>query len=197
MAYNEQNDPAKAYTLETFISMKYQDDLTYRNFSILEVLDGIELTDHCVIDEYLDELSALCVEVELTAEEYAKYKYSPDLMSYDVYGTTQLDFVILMANDMVDPKEFDSKKPNDTNKKEKTQSAKLSYKQSKILEEYPALIEALEIRIKELNKALSTPEIYQEVGIQTLFEELEEKKGDLYNMENEYYEVLSIAENLK
>ena len=82
-------------------------------------------------------------------------------------------------------------------KKEKTQSAKLSYKQSKILEEYPALIEALEIRIKELNKALSTPEIYQEVGIQTLFEELEEKKGDLYNMENEYYEVLSIAENLK
>ncbi|MDA3081430.1 ribosomal protection-like ABC-F family protein [Campylobacter sp. CS_NA1] len=94
-------------------------------------------------------------------------------------------------------KEFDSKKTNDANKKEKTQSAKLSYKQSKILEEYPALIEALEIRIKELNKALSTPEIYQEVGIQTLFEELEEKKGDLYNMENEYYEVLSIAENLK
>lgn len=89
------------------------------------------------------------------------------------------------------------KKSADTQKKEKTQSAKLSYKQSKILEEYPALIEALEIRIKELNKALSTPEIYQEVGIQTLFEELEEKKGDLYNMENEYYEVLSIAENLK
>ncbi len=92
--------------------------------------------------------------------------------------------------------EFASKKP-ETAKKEKTQSAKLSYKQSKILEEYPALIQSLENRIKELNKALSTPEIYQEVGIQTLFEELEEKKGDLYNMENEYYEVLSIAENLK
>ena len=94
-------------------------------------------------------------------------------------------------------KEFDSKKPNDANKKEKTATAKLTYKQSKILEEYPALIAELENRIKELNKALSTPEIYQEVGIQTLFEELEEKKGDLYNMENEYYEVLSIAENLK
>ena len=89
------------------------------------------------------------------------------------------------------------KKSADTQKKEKTAATKLTYKQSKILEEYPALIEALEMRIKELNKALSTPEIYQEVGIQTLFEELEEKKGDLYNMENEYYEVLSIAENLK
>ena len=90
-----------------------------------------------------------------------------------------------------------AQKQGESAKKEKTATAKLSYKQSKILEEYPALIAELENRIKELNKALSTPEIYQEVGIQTLFEELEEKKGDLYNMENEYYEVLSIAENLK
>ena len=90
-----------------------------------------------------------------------------------------------------------AQKQGESAKKEKTATAKLSYKQSKILEEYPALIAKLENRIKELNKALSTPEIYQEVGIQTLFEELEEKKGDLYNMENEYYEVLSIAENLK
>ena len=110
MAYSELNDPAKAYTLESFIALKYQDDLTYRNFSILEVIDGIELTDHCVIDEYLEELNSICVDVELTPEEFARYKYSPDLMAYDVYGTTQVDFIILMANDMVDPKEFNLKK---------------------------------------------------------------------------------------
>ena len=40
------------------------------------------------------------------------------------------------------------------NKKEKTSAAKLSYKQNKILEEYPAKIEAIEARIKELNHAL-------------------------------------------
>ena len=83
------------------------------------------------------------------------------------------------------------------NKKEKTSAAKLSYKQNKILEEYPAKIEAIEARIKELNHALSTPEIYQKLGMQGLFEELEEKRGTLNNMENEYYEVLSLAENLK
>jgi len=83
------------------------------------------------------------------------------------------------------------------NKKEKTNAAKLSYKQNKILEEYPAKIEAIEARIKELNHALSTPEIYQKLGMQGLFEELEEKRGTLNSMENEYYEVLSLAESLK
>ena len=83
------------------------------------------------------------------------------------------------------------------NKKEKTSAAKLSYKQHKILEEYPAKIEAIEARIKELNHALSTPEIYQKLGMQGLFEELEEKRGTLNSMENEYYEVLSLAESLK
>lgn len=83
------------------------------------------------------------------------------------------------------------------NKKEKTSAAKLSYKQNKILEEYPAKIEDIEARIKELNHALSTPEIYQKLGMQGLFEELEEKRGTLNSMENEYYEVLSLAESLK
>ena len=83
------------------------------------------------------------------------------------------------------------------NKKEKTSAAKLSYKQNKILEEYPAKIEAIEARIKELNHALSTPEIYQKLGMQGLFEELEEKRGTLNSMENEYYEVLSLADSLK
>ena len=83
------------------------------------------------------------------------------------------------------------------NKKEKTSAAKLSYKQNKILEEYPAKIEAIEARIEELNHALSTPEIYQKLGMQGLFEELEEKRGTLNSMENEYYEVLSLAESLK
>lgn len=90
-------------------------------------------------------------------------------------------------------KELEDHKEN-TNQKIKT--TKLTYKQNKILNEYPAKIEALELRIKELNHALSDPEIYQKYGLQPLFEELEEKKGLLNEMENEYFEVLIIAEDL-
>ena len=32
------------------------------------------------------------------------------MLAYDIYGSTQLDFVILFANDMIDPKEFNLKK---------------------------------------------------------------------------------------
>ncbi|WP_297574072.1 ABC-F family ATP-binding cassette domain-containing protein [uncultured Campylobacter sp.] len=92
---------------------------------------------------------------------------------------------------------FQEVKESKTIQKERVSSQKLSYRQNKILEEYPSMIEEIENRIKELDYALSTPEIYQKVGIQELFEELEEKKGDLNRMENEYFEVLTIHESLK
>lgn len=103
-------DPALTYTIDDFIAMRYSDEITYRNFSILEKVNGIELLDHNLIEDYLEELISLCKEVPLTFEQYNKYKYAPDLLAYDVYGSTQLDFVILFANGMIDPKEFNLKK---------------------------------------------------------------------------------------
>lgn len=83
----------------------------------------------------------------------------------------------------------------ETKEKQKTSKVKLTYKQNQILQNHPALIEALESRISELNHALSTPEIYQKIGLQTLFEELEEKKGELNSLESEYFEVLELSQN--
>ena len=60
----------------------------------------------------------------------------------------------------------------------KKKTAKLSYKQQQILDKHPEKIEAIEARIAELNHALSDPKIYQEIGLQALFEELEDKKGE-------------------
>lgn len=102
-------DPALTYTLDQFISMKLSDDLTYRNFSILEVVNDLELLDHNLIEDYLPELESLCIEAPLSQDEYIRYKYAPDLLAYDVYGSAQLDFVILYANGIIDPKDFDLK----------------------------------------------------------------------------------------
>ena len=78
----------------------------------------------------------------------------------------------------------------------KKKTVKLSYKQQQILDKHPEKIEAIEARIAELNHALSDPKIYQEIGLQALFEELEDKKGELGILEKEYYEVLEFAQNL-
>ena len=99
-------DPAMTHTLEEFIEMKTGDNFTYRNFSILDKFGDVECLDHNLIDDYMDVIEKLTQTVTLSREEFGKYKYSPDLLAYDIYGSVQLDFIILFINDMVDPKEF-------------------------------------------------------------------------------------------
>ena len=89
-----------------------------------------------------------------------------------------------------------SNSQNEAKQKSKT-SAKLSYKQTQILNTYPDKISALEARVTELNEGLSDPKIYQEVGLTKLYEELESAKAELECLENEYFEVLEIAEELE
>jgi hypothetical protein len=103
-----QTSPALTYSLEDFIDMKATDENTFYNYSILEKYDGVEHLDFNLVDEYLDTLTT--VEAELDEQQYKRYRYRPDLLAYEVYGSTQLDFIILMINDMYDPKEFDRKK---------------------------------------------------------------------------------------
>lgn len=104
--YDYLNNPAQTYTLDQFITMKATDDMTYNNFSIYGVIDGQKILESNIVDEYLEELNKLSNIVQLNDNEYRRYKYSPDLLAYDIYGSTQLDFVVLAANDMIDPKDF-------------------------------------------------------------------------------------------
>ena len=89
-----------------------------------------------------------------------------------------------------------SNSQNEAKQKSKT-GAKLSYKQTQILNTYPDKISALEARVAELNEGLSDPKIYQEVGLTKLYEELEKAKAELESLENDYFEVLEIAEGLE
>lgn len=107
--FNNASEPSETFTLQDFINLKLMDEQTYYNLSIVEKINGVLFTDHSLIDDYLDELNQICVSVALTDDEVKKYRYSPDLLAYDVYGSVQLDFIILKANDMIDPKEFNIK----------------------------------------------------------------------------------------
>ena len=101
------NDPALTYTLDDFVELQSVDNMTYYNFSILEIIDGVQHLDHNLVEDYLKELEATCVTLELSNEEMSRYRYNPDLLAYDIYGSVQLDFVILLLNDMIDQKDFD------------------------------------------------------------------------------------------
>lgn len=100
----------KTYTVQDFISMRDSDEITYYNYSILEYLNGIEMFVTNLLYDYDDELNDMAVTVTLTDRERAKYKYKPYLLSYDIYGAEEAEFILLMLNGIIDPKEFDFKK---------------------------------------------------------------------------------------
>ena len=104
-----------------------------------------------------------------------------------------------LEDEMKELDKFEKELSNSQNEaKQKSKSGvKLSYKQTQILNTYPDKISALEARVAELNEGLSDPKIYQEVGLTKLYEELESTKAELESLENEYFEVLEIAEELE
>jgi len=106
IANADRYDPALTYTLNDFIAMKISDEMTYYNFSIIEKINNVEYLDHNLLEDYLPELEKICIKVNLSDDEFIKYKYAPDKLAYDLYNSVQLDFIVLMANDMIDPKEF-------------------------------------------------------------------------------------------
>ncbi|EOJ1634600.1 ABC-F family ATP-binding cassette domain-containing protein, partial [Campylobacter coli] len=81
------------------------------------------------------------------------------------------------------------------NQKEKS-SKKLSYKENEILKNHPEKIDFLEQKIAKLNQDLSDPNVYQEIGINKLYQELEVMQKELEILENEYFLVLEKSENL-
>lgn len=111
MASTNKHPPDQTATLAEFVSAGINDDMTYRNFAIVEVIPcGLELIDHNIIDDYLDELKRISIQItNITDAERVRYKYAPDLLAYDVYGSTQLDFIIMAINGVATPTEFTMK----------------------------------------------------------------------------------------
>jgi len=103
-------DPAKEYTLSDFVNDQNIDEMTYRNFSATKKIYNMELVELNMLTLYIDELKSICLKVTSFSEnEINRFKYHPDLLAYYLYKSVQLDFVILMCNGMIDPKDFDFK----------------------------------------------------------------------------------------
>ena len=104
-----------------------------------------------------------------------------------------------LEDELAELGKFEESLASETEQAQKQKSktgAKLSYKQTQILSSHPEKIAALEAKIKELNAGLSDPKIYQQIGLTALYNDLEAAKSELETLENEYFEVLEIAENL-
>lgn len=111
MAVRDSMSADLAISVQDFIALRTSDEITYYNYSIVEYLDvGFDMFVTNLLYDYQDELEDIAVTVSLTPIEQAKYKYKPYLFAYDVYGSTEAKFIIMMLNNIIDPKEFDFEK---------------------------------------------------------------------------------------
>ena len=100
--------PSESYTMEQFISLGRKVSLTYDRYSFKELLsNGPEISILNVVNDYMREIKENSLLVKFSESEYRKYRFKPKILSYDVYGTQDLYYVILLANGIIDEKEFD------------------------------------------------------------------------------------------
>jgi ATP-binding cassette subfamily F protein uup len=98
--------------------------------------------------------------------------------SYQNYSEyLEIEREISQLDEISDDFERDLKITNQKDeKKEISQKIKLTFKEKKILEEYPQKIEALEREIVEVQRCLADPKCYGERGILEVSSDLEEKE---------------------
>lgn len=110
MANKDNLKADQTVTVQDFIAMRETDELTYYNYSIVEYLHGYDMFITNILYDYEEELQELAVTLELTDVEKSKYRYKPFLLAFDIYGSSELKFIIMMLNGIIDPKEFDFEK---------------------------------------------------------------------------------------
>ena len=174
---------------------------TYDVLVLDEPTNDLDIATINILEDYLQSFEGAILLV--SHDRYFVDKMANKLWAFE--GTKinvlheEYSVYLELEDEMKELDKFEKELANSQNEaKQKSKSgAKLSYKQTQILNTYPDKISALEARVAELNEGLSDPKIYQEVGLTKLYEELESAKAQLENIENEYFEVLEIAEELE
>lgn len=99
-----------AYDLTTLIEEGRNNAYNIKDCSLLTDIGGVISTiSGCFFDKYIDFIKEKSVKVVLTSDELTKYKYKPKLLSYDLYGTEELWFLILRLNNICHEMDFTKK----------------------------------------------------------------------------------------
>ena len=99
-------------TLQDYIRRYQAEEVTYDAFYLDQILKDeksgrkMRVNFNSLVTKYMPELKKIILKVTLSGEDYAKYKYNPKLMSFDLYGTTELWFLLLDINELHSTSEF-------------------------------------------------------------------------------------------
>ena len=103
-------DIIKTYTLQDFIIQGEISSVMSYDKLLLKVKnsDGNIFPMYNLINDYYDELIISSVMIKMNDTEFKRYQFRPKLLSYDLYGSTELFFLILLLNSMSSIKQFNT-----------------------------------------------------------------------------------------
>ena len=100
----------KTYTLKQFCQYSTKSLIQYNNFTLYDKgKTGCPIPSYNIMNDYIDDLKLTCATVVLDDEQFSKYYMKPRLLAYDIYGSQDLYFIILMINNMMSEKDFTEK----------------------------------------------------------------------------------------
>jgi hypothetical protein len=101
--------PEVTCTIEDFIKAGQSITISYQGLSLISDLGNkIKFPFLNVFNDYIKDIkeSGIIKTALLTDSEVQKYIYKPKILAYDIYGKTDLNFLILALNNIGTPKEF-------------------------------------------------------------------------------------------
>ena len=99
-------------TIRGYIASYRSDEMTLDGFYHQRVLTDknqkrIVVNEDNVLIKYMSELKTCKRKESLSNEDYVKYRFNPKLMSFDLYGTTELWALLLDINELTSATQFD------------------------------------------------------------------------------------------
>lgn len=111
---NGNSSPLYSHTLNEFIAAgtgRNSGVINYDTMCYQKLLGNVKYCVKNVLDDYIRELKGLSVNILLNKDEIKRYNYNPKLLCADVYGNTDMYFIILLLNGLCDVKEFKNINP--------------------------------------------------------------------------------------
>ncbi len=93
----------KEFTINEFIKEYNQETISYGTLHLKEIFEKEDgslnvLSSESILNKYDEELKNAIVTLTLTDIEFSKFQYNPKFLSFELYETTELWFLILHAN---------------------------------------------------------------------------------------------------
>lgn len=103
---------SRCTSLSQFLKCKNESEFTYKSLCYYEKAstDNIIKPVYNLLDDYMEYLDDYTIEVEIEDFNIDKYKFNPKKLSYDLYGTTTLYYILLYINNLNGIKEFNLEK---------------------------------------------------------------------------------------